>query len=172
MAFPAANGTGLHEQLAYLDFIVLVFLSSRSSLWVLKRPASQGQPNSKSPWVLSTAALAKLIIRSVERGTNLPVQLKKMGRNLGIVKLSWMLRLEGCRRQPFPAVKDMAPKSTTECCVNYTTYSYAHKSTVPAMCYLMFHGRVDPFSWGSGIIPKGYSDFSFGLVGNGSSYTK
>lgn len=75
--------------------------------------------------------------------------------------------------QPSPAVKQHGPKLYHRVLWKlHNLVTHTHKSTVPAMCYLMFHGRADLSSWGSGIIPKGSSAFSFGLVGNRSSYTK
>lgn len=75
--------------------------------------------------------------------------------------------------KPSPAVKQYGPKLYHRALWKlHNLVTHTHKSTVPAMCYLMFHGRADLSSWGSGIIPKGYGAFSFGLVGNRNSYTK
>lgn len=80
----------------------------------------------------------------------------------------------GMQRANLPSSETTWPQTLPQSVVEITqpSHTHTHKSTVPAMCYLMFHGRADLSSWGSGIIPKGYGAFSFGLVGNRSSYTK
>lgn len=96
------------------------------------------------------------------------------GRNLAICNAFINAKLyRDAESKPSPAVKQHGPKLYHRALWKlHNLVTHTHKSTVPAMCYLMFHGRADLSSWGSGIIPKGYGAFSFGLVGNRSLYTK